>query len=625
MKNFFFLSIILLFLNFIFIICNNITCFEYSCAECESEYYGTCTACRPGFHLIDGTCPCSDISCALCTNGLAGLSICKLCKNGYYRMNDDCYCEVDNCEVCAENGCKKCLPGYNYNSTNKLCQKQEDDDINKIKCFDDNCDICISGEKGACDSCKKGYYYEKGECFKSPTPNDTYCGSGFYFRDGVCDQVCMGVECTKNEIFYYTCPSNPCLVCSDKELKVFTECNNSNICTKEGCLNCINDDYCLICDQGYYIISGICKKCIYGCSICSNNDTCDYCLSGFELNPESKQCELILDKTNGFDFDIKKYKNYKYKLIKQRYPKEQIREEDLEEVKNINECPQNCNKCYDSSGLCKECNQLYKLETSNNTCNKHCTLENCKNCYLKNGYEKCSECELGYYIKDEKCVYNCTDKNCLSCYLLDGKELCTQCAPNYNLENLKCKSKTKIITIIYIIITGFLFIILIICFCYYRQKLIERRRELMREINGNVIPYRGENGLEDSSRRSINKDEILDEFEKMKSKIEKGNQTCQFCKKKPGKYQCDCGCIVCKEHSLLKNVEQEGKNMKVCFNCGKPVQKVNPIKYDCNICFQKRINVVHFKCNCAILVCKDCYLKCRLESDKCPGCRSMIG
>ncbi len=147
----------------------------------------------------------------------------------------------------------------------------------------------------------------------------------------------------------------------------------------------------------------------------------------------------------------------------------------------------------------------------------------------------------------------------------------------------------------------------------------------MREINGHVIPYRGENGLEDSSRRSINKDEILDEFEKMKSKIEKGNQTCQFCKKKPGKYQCDCGCIVCKEHSLLKNVEQEGKNMKVCFNCGKPVQKVNPIKYDCNICFQKRINVVHFKCNCAILVCKDCYLKCRLESDKCPGCRSMIG
>ena len=110
----------------------------------------------------------------------------------------------------------------------------------------------------------------------------------------------------------------------------------------------------------------------------------------------------------------------------------------------------------------------------------------------------------------------------------------------------------------------------------------------------------------------------------MKSNMEKGNQVCQFCKKKPGKYTCDCGCVVCKEHSNLKKVEGDGESYKVCYNCEKIVKKVTPIKFDCNICMQKRINVVHFKCNCALVVCKDCYLKCRMESDNCPGCRAVI-
>jgi hypothetical protein len=126
------------------------------------------------------------------------------------------------------------------------------------------------------------------------------------------------------------------------------------------------------------------------------------------------------------------------------------------------------------------------------------------------------------------------------------------------------------------------------------------------------------------SHRIINKEDILDEFEKIKTNVEKGNQPCQYCKTKPGKFQCDCGCIVCKEHSNLQTIEENGENVKVCYNCGKPVKKVTQVKYDCNICLQKKNNVVHFKCNCAIVVCKDCYLKCRMESDKCPGCRSII-
>ena len=62
----------------------------------------------------------------------------------------------------------------------------------------------------------------------------------------------------------------------------------------------------------------------------------------------------------------------------------------------------------------------------------------------------------------------------------------------------------------------------------------------------------------------------MDEFEKQKLKIEKGAQMCMFCKKKPGKYKCDCECVVCKEHSQLKKEEGDGESYKVvgCNICG---------------------------------------------------------
>ena len=51
----------------------------------------------------------------------------------------------------------------------------------------------------------------------------------------------------------------------------------------EGCLNCITNDECLICSQGYYLLYGTCIKCTEGCSICANDDICIYCLSGYNL------------------------------------------------------------------------------------------------------------------------------------------------------------------------------------------------------------------------------------------------------------------------------------------------------------------------------------------------------
>ena len=127
-----------------------------------------------------------------------------------------------------------------------------------------------------------------------------------------------------------------------------------------------------------------------------------------------------------------------------------------------------------------------------------------------------------------------------------------------------------------------------------------------------------------SSRNALSKEDLADEFEKQKRKIEKGLQMCKFCKKKPGKYKLDCGCIVCKDHSTLNKIEGDGEKYKVCFECEKIVKKVSPIKYQCNICFAQKLSVVHFKCGCALQVCKTCYIKCKKSNKKCPGCRAII-
>ena len=134
------------------IICdNNITCFEYSCEECNSTEYGSCTKSRFGYKLIDGTCPCYYSSCAVCATGV-GRYICQLCKKGYTLGHDSrCYCNISNCEQCGENECLVCETGYIYNNQTKECEQIKD----KIKCNDTNCDICFSELKGACEMLRR--------------------------------------------------------------------------------------------------------------------------------------------------------------------------------------------------------------------------------------------------------------------------------------------------------------------------------------------------------------------------------------------------------------------------------------------------------------------------------------
>ena len=290
------------------ILCNNNTCFEYSCEKCSSPEYGKCTKCRYGWSLIDGTCPCFNSSCAVCTSGFVGTETCQLCKKGFIWDNYNCICNLSNCEQCGENGCLVCKIGYYYNKDTNECEKRSG--FKEIYCDEFECDICFSELSGACIKCKQGTKLGRGLCEVLRHVSDYgTCFSSDYYKEGeYCYPNCDGFECPiKYNHSTNLCPSNKCLVCQNNRLNILDECDNYNECSLiEGCLNCISDEECLYCKQGYYLLGGKCKKCIKGCSICYNDYSCEYCLSGFELTSD-KQCNL----SNNFDFDIVEYNKYK--------------------------------------------------------------------------------------------------------------------------------------------------------------------------------------------------------------------------------------------------------------------------------------------------------------------------
>lgn len=94
----------------------------------------------------------------------------------------------------------------------------------------------------------------------------------------------------------------------DARIKNIVPCDSSKVCTKKGCLNCISNDECIICNQGNYLLGGECKKYINGCSLCAYNETCQYCFSGCCLNNENK---CIFD-IKQLDFNINLYHKKKF-------------------------------------------------------------------------------------------------------------------------------------------------------------------------------------------------------------------------------------------------------------------------------------------------------------------------
>ena len=396
------------------IYCNKTSCYEYSCEECESEEYRNCTKCKDTFLLVDGTCPCEDFGCALCTFGLVG-SYCKLCKDGYILKGNYCECKQENCEVCGKDKCIKCNRGFYYNEILKKCVKKD--------CLIANCEYCDYGNEGQeiCHKCQDGFFFDNGNCTELTTQNielEQCDKQDKYESYTYCDVGCTEYECNipTQRSYQKKCHSGKCLICIYDILYIHSNCTAKDECSIEGCNTCLAKNECARCDRGYRIYLGQCIKCIKGCSLCSNNYTCDYCLSGYELN-NKRECVF----TNIFDFDTNEYKRQKKILNKD------IQEEDSTSVidttvvtEEIFQTIKNCVN-YVKSGECLKCKNNYYLY--NNECFK-CSSSLCKRCEMINNEEICIECIDYYYPypnnNDEMCSKRpCNVETCDKCHPLN--------------------------------------------------------------------------------------------------------------------------------------------------------------------------------------------------------------
>ena len=92
---------------------------------------------------------------------------------------------------------------------------------------------------------------------------------------------------------------------------------------------------------------------------------------------------------------------------------------------------------------------------------------------------------------------------------------------------------------------------------------------------------------------------------------------CNLCQRE-AKIISDCGCKFCNRHKI--NDE--------CPICKKKINKKTNIEFKCGICLEEKKQLKHFNCNCAFLICENCY-KPTIENQnqnerKCPGCRQLI-
>ena len=113
-------------------------CGDNNCIECEN--YRTCTKCREGTELLDGSCI-------------------EACEAGFYRSEDNpnrgCYECDSNCNTCSKksNQCTSCSA------------------LNKFINQDNSCELCHEScascsDRNTCLTCVDGYKKGESKCFK---------------------------------------------------------------------------------------------------------------------------------------------------------------------------------------------------------------------------------------------------------------------------------------------------------------------------------------------------------------------------------------------------------------------------------------------------------------------------
>ena len=648
-------------------------CNDTNCDICTTNIEGACIKCKDGYNLVNGTC----ITNPSLGNYFSGNI---LCPKNYISAGKGCNklclgakCNITSFYMSCDNKCLNCKQGILYENLN--CNMSE-------YCYDKKCTKCRTNKIGMCDRCEVGYRLLYGQCIEKC--QDKNCLNCDYTADGSCNWCKNGYalingkcylkkeDYSINELYelyeegikIFSTPynitylgegyfeiyiENTSIILDYSSLIENYHINKFNeICKVSNCSSCLlnNDYYCTACLKEYISVNGKCIKCnITKCSLCLSENICNRCEEGYVLI--NNQC---IKNYGSIQFCLK-YENNYCSQCEDNYL--------LYEGKcNLNSTyTQNTSyeklSCTDDSIRKQVCMQGYYFKSNNCT---HCFDKNCFFCYDKIG---CIICEEGFNLIDGRCLkkaeFNETIENCIS-YDYDGK--CIGCDTFCILKEEKCNCKIISNIVIYILIGVMIIIIASIIFIIFRQRLSVRKIERMTEYNTKLIE---ENKITDKELA------ILQENDK---KLKK----CYYCKNETALYKLSCGCLFCKDDfkDIMEGLNNSGiitnsfnttnnnipsnNNMNIiinkkkekfqwrknsvvdnflntsslskmkkgkCPSCQQNFEGFHQIAQQCDICFDITSKIFHFKCGCALSVCKICFNKI-IVNKKCPGCRKNI-
>lgn len=416
-----------------------------NCLTCDDP----CTTCENQFYLNQGQClPCGP-NCFNCLSP----TVCSSCKPGFQLKGASCEKEcTENCETCVF-PCSKCFAGYllEYGKCSKCsencrtCQYFID---HCLSCHDgfglvnNNCvkncaDHCVSCDS-PCKECEIAYYKSKGSCFKcheacysctGPGPDNCLSCNQGYVKSGTtcqlpcqehcnsCDEPCSSCEpgffnfqlgCAKCNSICLTCKTvNQCESCKEGFGLVDKSCRQGCI---DHCLAC--DNPCTLCESGYYINQGVCRKCSSDCQNCENTSkTCTSCPTGFKLLENECKPSCINN------------------CLSCQYPCLSCAPNFISIEGFCHSCPIGCGTCSSDLRKCYSCTAGYILNS--NICEKLCSP------YCKSCDDPCTECESGYISVNGICLP--CQHPCRSC--LDTQSTCTSCVYQFKLTGNQCKSE----------------------------------------------------------------------------------------------------------------------------------------------------------------------------------------
>lgn len=391
---------------------------DSSCISCFGRSEKECYECRNYFIDVHSCGNCG-INCRECSDA----SSCRECNSGYKLVGQDCVidiqCEIQeyidkytsSCKPChqscltckgeLETDCITCAEDRVRNDgyCNMICPSYRFNYQGQCLDCDISCERCKERTNSDCTECKKDKVIYKGRCMDRCPSNSYLLNRECIECDSACKQCTRpGIDCIECNTHYFRYNTDCINTCPKQYYRTNTGCD---ICA-DFCINCIDSEVCNNCEEGFYLVDGVCnkapdcgegmyfnstrcKECDKRCKACYGNTAkeCYKCSEEYFL--ESSSCENLLSSC-----DVGMYRD---------------------EMNRCQSCPSECRTC-DSEMECREC---------------------VDGLYLYDG--RCSAvCPVGYRTNDSVCQ-ECP-VGCLEC-----KELCITCKEDFMLAEGVCVSQ----------------------------------------------------------------------------------------------------------------------------------------------------------------------------------------